>query len=171
VFRADIFGTFRPRKDRGVWYRIVGIKVHGSDTCLVIFAEEAKTGNRVCLKFMANEEQWQREIDMRQNADGSLLSSHHVLPLLGHFALDKEAMSYVQSDKRLLGTVLWTHLLILQPAQHDLSDALSHYQIAGRNRQQVVEILYQVAGHLKYMNEGCSRIHGDLVRCGRMHHS
>ena len=114
---------------------------------------------------MSHEDQWRREVEMRKRSDGSLLSSDHVLPLLNYVALDEQAMDYVQSDERLLGTAPWTHLLTLPRAQHDLSDALSHYRIAGRNRQQVVEIVYRVVMHLKYMNVNCGRIHGDLVSC------
>jgi hypothetical protein len=56
------------------------------------------------------------------------------------------------------------HLIAMPAAEMDLSDALSHYPIAGHNRQKVVEILHQVAMRLKYMSEDCGRIHGDLVR-------
>eukprot|EP01049_Picozoa_sp_SAG25_P017497 SAG25_NODE_4553_length_791_cov_1.414740_1_plen_175_part_01 len=50
----------------------------------------------------------------------------------------------------------------MSAAKRDLSDALSHYRIAGRDRRRVVGILYQVATHLRYMNDECGRIHGDL---------
>jgi hypothetical protein len=58
----------------------------------------------------------------------------------------------------------YPHLIGMPAAEMDLSDALSHYPIAGHNRQKVVEILHQVAMRLKYMSEDCGRIHGDLVR-------
>ena len=86
------------------------------------------------------------------------------MPLLDYFELDSDAVTYVQGEQRLDGSAAWTHMLTLPQAQHDLSDALSHYQIAGRDRQQVIDILDQVARHLKYMNDECGFIHGDLVR-------
>eukprot|EP01046_Picozoa_sp_COSAG06_P048671 COSAG06_NODE_7322_length_2546_cov_2.143032_3_plen_481_part_01 len=107
---AEVFGTFRPRKDRDVWYRVVGIKVHASKTCLVIFAEEVKTNRKVCLKLMSHEDQWQREIDMRTGDDGTTLSSEHVVPLLDHFVLDEGGMAFVKTDERLHGEAKWTHL-------------------------------------------------------------
>ena len=63
-------------------------------------------------------------------------------------------------DSRLKGA--GRYLLVMEKAQHDLNDALSHYRWAGRDRAQVFEILYQVATHLAYLNEKCGRIHGDL---------
>jgi hypothetical protein len=49
----------------------------------------------------------------------------------------------------------YPHLIGMPAAEMDLSDALSHYPIAGHNRQKVVEILHQVAMRLKYMSEDC----------------
>ena len=55
-----------------------------------------------------------------------------------------------------------TNTATMPQAKCDLNDALSHTRFAGRNRAQVVKILYQIATHLQYLNEQCHRIHGDL---------
>ena len=54
------------------------------------------------------------------------------------------------------------HQRVMDRAHHDLSDAVSHNQMAGRNQKQVAEILYQLVVHLQYLNEECGRIHGDI---------
>ena len=59
-------------------------------------------------------------------------------------------------------TDVYHYLLVMPRARHDLSDAVSHYRFAGRYKAQVTHIGRQVAGHLRYLNEECGRIHGDL---------
>jgi hypothetical protein len=170
---AEVFGTFRPRQDREIWYRIIGVKVHGSETCLVIFAEEIKrkkddtagaksvqplVKQYVCLKLMSHEDQWKREIDMRKLNGDKQLSDKHVVPLLDHFVLD--GLAFVETDERLHGEATWTHLLSMPRAERDLSDLLSHDRVAGHDLPEVTKILRQVAAHLEYFHETCGRIHG-----------
>jgi hypothetical protein len=175
---AEVFGTFRPHRDREIWYRIIGVKVHGSETCLVIFAEEIKrkkddtagtestqplVKQLVCLKLMSHEDQWQREIEKRQNDDGTKHSSYHEMPLLDDFELDEEGMAIVKMDERLHGEATWTHLLSMPQAERDLSDLLSHDRVAGHDLPEVTKILLQVAKHLEYFHETCGRIHGSDI--------
>eukprot|EP01048_Picozoa_sp_COSAG05_P041726 COSAG05_NODE_22122_length_267_cov_0.601190_1_plen_79_part_01 len=56
--------------------------------------------------------------------------------LVCRLLLDKTAM-----DGRLKGA--GRYLLVMEKAQHDLSDALSHYQIAGRDRANVFHFFKQ----------------------------
>ena len=100
---AQNYGTLQPRKNGDVFYRIIGLKVHESDTCIVIFAENVKTKDRVALKLMANEDEWQREKDMRLMDDGQKLDPSHVVDILADFALDDEAMDFCASHEELRG--------------------------------------------------------------------
>lgn len=164
---ATTYGTFRPCKDKDIIgnikvYTIGSIKVHASKTCLVIFAVDARTGAEVCLKFMAFEDQWDREIKMRKLSDGSDLSPAHVVPLAEFFVLDEDGRLQSAADKRLQGESLWTHLITMPQARRDLSDLLSHDRVAGYDLVAVVQISRQVADHLKYFHEDCGRLHGDL---------
>ena len=77
------YGTFCPRRDRSLVYRLVGRSVHISGTCLLIFAQDVMQNNApVALKLMHNEEEWLREQDMRKLANGDPLDSTHVVQLL-----------------------------------------------------------------------------------------
>jgi Ca2+-binding EF-hand superfamily protein len=99
---AQSYGTLRPRKDCDVFYHIIGLKVHGSETCIVIFAENVQTKDRVALKLMANEDEWQREKRMRVIDDGQeTLDRSHVVEILDDFELDDEAVNFCASHKEL----------------------------------------------------------------------
>ena len=153
---AKTWGTFRGR------YRLIGSHVHMSGTCLVIFAADLeRSGILVALKLMHNRAEWLREQDMRKLPSGHLLDAQHVVQLIDGTAeeLEEDAGAL---DVRLKGDDSYRFLLVMQQAERDLSDALSHFRFAGRDRQEVIKILTQVAAHLKYLNEDCGRIHGDL---------
>ena len=109
--------------------------------------------------MMHNEEEWLREQDMRKLANGDPLDSTHVLQLLNAVEVEGDAGAM---DSRLKGDDSYKYMLTMPQAKSDLNDALSHTRLAGRNRAQVVKILYQIATHLRYLNEQCHRIHGDL---------
>ena len=157
---AMTYGTFCPRRDRSLVYRLVGRSVHISGTCLLIFAQDIMQNNApVALKLMHNEEEWLREQDMRKLANGDPLDSTHVLQLLNAVEIEGDAGAM---DSRLKGDDSYKYMLTMPQAKSDLNDALSHTRFAGRNRAQVVKILYQIATHLQYLNEQCHRIHGDL---------
>jgi hypothetical protein len=150
---AETFGAFLGR------LKLVDDKKHGSGTCLVIFALDLKTGRPVALKLMEDRAQWVREQDMRKLDGGKLLDSQHVVQILDAAELEADAGSM---DPRLKGATEYRFLLVMPQARRDLSDALSHDQLAGRDKATVVQIAHQVARHLKYLNEGCGRVHGDL---------
>jgi hypothetical protein len=113
----------------------------------------------VVLKLMHNEEEYLREIEMRQLPGGGTLDGAHVLQLLDHRELDRPAG---EDDERLRGEVDYCYMLVMDKGMTDLSDALSHTRIAGRKLPEVVKIARQVAGHLCYLNEKCNRLHGDV---------
>ena len=96
-----------------------------------------------------------------------LLDAHHVVQL----CMDKDGIldsCVLDTPKRAsefdesMGADVYHYLLVLPRARHDLSDAVSHYRFAGRSKAQVIQIGRQVADHLRYLNEECGRIHGDL---------
>ena len=164
--RADVrqwamtYGTFCPCRDKRLVYRLVGLSVHISGTCLLIFAQDVKRNNApVALKLMYNEEEWLREQHMRQLENGQLLDCKHVVQLLNAVKIEGDAGAM---DSRLKGDDSYKYLLTMPQAKSDLNDALAHSRFAGRNRGQVAKILYQIASHLQYLNEHCQRIHGDL---------
>jgi hypothetical protein len=160
---ARQYGKLVPRQGHPRVYDVVGLKKHGSGTSVVILAIDVATKRRVALKFMANEEEWQRERAMRQLPDGEQLDPSHVVAILDACVLDDQGLEWCRQHPEL-AEFGYQHLIGMPAAEMDLSDALSHYPIAGHNRQKVVEILHQVAMRLKYMSEDCGRIHGDLVR-------
>ena len=164
--RADVrqwamtYGTFCPCRDGTLVFRLVGGTVHISSTCLLIFAQDVMQNNAaVALKLMRNKEEWLREQNMRKLDNGQLLDSKHVVQLLHAVEIEGDAGT---KDSRLKGEDAYKYLLTMPQAKSDLNDALAHSRFAGRNRGQVITILYQIATHLQYLNEHCHRIHGDL---------
>ena len=54
------YGKLQPRQGHPHYYNVIGLKIHSSETCVVILAVNVATNQRIALKFMANEEEWQR---------------------------------------------------------------------------------------------------------------
>jgi hypothetical protein len=100
---AKSYGNLQPQKGTGVCFRIIGMKVHGSETCIVIFAEDVMTKHRVALKLMANRDEWQREQTMRLVDRGQKLDPSHVVEILDCFELDDDAMNFCASHEELRG--------------------------------------------------------------------
>eukprot|EP01045_Picozoa_sp_COSAG04_P004677 COSAG04_NODE_208_length_20334_cov_13.999852_1_plen_2534_part_10 len=151
---AKSWGTFLGR------YMLTDAGKHSSDTCLLAFADDFEKHNmRVALKLMQNREEWLREQEMRKLPDGTSLDGKHVVQLLEATELEEAAGT---TDSRLQGHGDYRFMLTMPQAERDLSDALSHDRLAGYDQAQVVKVLYQVAGHLRFLNEECGRIHGDI---------
>ena len=121
---AQSYGTLQPRKGCGKCYRIVGQKVHGSETCIVIIAEDVQSKDHIALKLMANKDEWEREKSMRLMDDGQQLDAKHVVNILDDFALDDEAMSFCASHKELRGNSKPVPAELLD-LKADLSSAIS----------------------------------------------
>ena len=119
--RADVrqwamtYGTFCPCRDKRLVYRLVGLSVHISGTCLLIFAQDVMRNNApVALKFMYNEEEWLREQHMRQLENGQLLDGKHVVQLLDAVKIEGDAGAM---DSRLKGDHSYKYLLTMPPSK------------------------------------------------------
>eukprot|EP01049_Picozoa_sp_SAG25_P002191 SAG25_NODE_112_length_14924_cov_13.606476_7_plen_955_part_00 len=97
------YGKLKPNQSRECYYDVIGVKVHGSETCLVFLAIDIRTNARVAMKFMANRDQWEREKAMRLTAAGEKLDSSHVLDILDDFELDSEAVAFCARHQHLKG--------------------------------------------------------------------
>ena len=151
---AETYGLFLDQ------YSFTDTGKHSSDTCLLAFAKDVLKGSQsTALKFMCNEEEWLREQEMRKLPDGTPLDGKHVVQLFEAKALKGGAGTI---DSRLQGHGDYRFMLAMPQASRDLSDALSHDRLAGHDLTRVVKILFQVAVHLKYLNEDCGRTHGDI---------
>ena len=128
-----------------------GRKVHESDSCLVIIVDDVKLKLRVALKLMANEEQWRRELSLRQTEGGAVLDGSHIVSILS--LIDENAKSLCSA---------FPFILVMPAAEQDLSDFLSHSRMAGLDLEAVVDIMCQVATHLQYFHSACGSIHGDV---------
>lgn len=155
---ARNFGTFLGR------YRFQrGRVAHQSSSSTVIFATDIERDDRgVAMKFMAHEEQYEREVAMRQlppaAEDGGIngtVDGEYVTQVLHHARLDVDAS---QHDPRLRGC----YLIVMDRADRDLVDALAHDGIAGRHRERVLPVVRDVLGVAAYFNDTLGRVHGDL---------
>jgi serine/threonine protein kinase len=129
-----------------------GRKVHESDSCLVMIVDDTKLKQKVALKLMSDEEQWQREIRQRQTADGAALEESHVIPILDSL-VDQRAQSFSRA---------FPFILVMPAAEKDMGDFLSHSTIAGSNWESIATIMQQVAEHLQYLHVTCNTIHADI---------
>ena len=157
-------------------YKLAGVIVHSSGTCIVIFAEDVLDNVQVALKLMCDKEQWQREQEMRSLSGGAKLSSEHVMQLLDAQDLSGVDAETLQSwkqgdgsdrflmmmDRERHGENAFRYLLVMPQANRDLSDLLSHDRVAGHKLDEVRDILKQVAGCLHYLHSACCMIHGDI---------
>ena len=86
------------------------------------------------------------------------MDESHVLGLLPKCSdaavLERDA---AKDDPRLKGEDEYRYMLVMDRADGDLSDALSHSRVAGRDPRDVVELARQVAGHLPYLHAECNR--------------
>ena len=128
-----------------------GRKVHHSASCIVIIAEDVKLVSPVAIKLMENEDQWQREKEMRL-CDSCGQLKMHVLEIFAA-TVDKNAREDASQ---------FPFVVVMPAAEIDLSDHLSHSRIAGVDFLAVTTLLRQVAVHLLYIHEHCGFIHGDL---------
>jgi serine/threonine protein kinase len=162
AFFARTFGTFQPRQDLQTYYKIVGLKVHASETCLVIFAVDVLSDREVALKLMVHEDQWQREADLRKKGPNGTLDAAHVVELLATIELDEAGLAQCHTDDRLCGVGACRYMHVMPRANRDLSDLLSHDRVAGYDIAKATSILRQVATHLDYLHVQCKMIHGDI---------
>ena len=101
---------------------------------------------------MAHEEQWRRELSLRQIESGAVLDGSHVIMILDSL-IDEEAKSLSSA---------FPFILVMPAAEQDLSDFLSHSPMAGSDWQAVAAIMRQLAEHLQYLHVACNSIHSDV---------
>eukprot|EP00928_Gymnodinium_smaydae_P082428 TRINITY_DN65771_c0_g1_i1.p1 TRINITY_DN65771_c0_g1~~TRINITY_DN65771_c0_g1_i1.p1 ORF type:complete len:850 (+),score=108.78 TRINITY_DN65771_c0_g1_i1:41-2590(+) len=143
-------------------YRLDKNPKHRSATCMIYVGKQIKTASEersVALKFMSNEDQFNREVNLRKLTDDQIMDDAHVLTILEARTLTSEEVS--DSNNPCKGAK-YKFLLVMEKAHEDLSDVLSHQQdIAGRNKSKVRDILLQTAQHLEYLALK-HRTHGDV---------
>ena len=83
-------------------YELRGSAVHHSETCLVIFAYDITRERDVCLKFMHDEEQWRREIQMRLVQDDDVALTLEESPMTDGSSNDERHARRVHVDVRSL---------------------------------------------------------------------
>ena len=130
-----------------------GTKVHESETCIIILAEDVKSPNnaRFALKLMANEDEWQREKETRLHGDRKELGLH-ILDIIDSFVDEKARASSQQSP--------FAH--VMQAAGCLLDDFLSYSRAAGMDLGFVTALMLQIGQHLQYMHVNLKCCHGDL---------
>ena len=72
-------------------------------------------------------------------------------------------MDYCEKNTHLHGETRYPFLLVMNRAERDLSDLLSHDRAAGHDLLVVVDILRQVAECMLYLHVDCERIHGKVA--------
>ena len=86
-----------------------GTKVHESDDCLVIIAEDVKRKRKVALKLMASEIQWESEKSTRWTESGVAIDGSHIVEILD-----------IHEDTRAKSLSLgFPYVLTMPAAMHD----------------------------------------------------
>jgi ankyrin repeat protein/serine/threonine protein kinase len=156
-------------------YRLEKRPKHVSETCVVVFGTEAikeddgrMTENPVALKFMCRRDTFRREVEKRKNTD-----SKYVVPIKASYssvAIDDFDCTKVNLQAELApypGIVLkdsvLKYVIVMDcGAGFDLHDFISHQNVAGKDLFAVTSIAKEIAHCLKFLNENCGTIHGDV---------
>ena len=166
-----------------------GPAVHRSATSLVVFAKDhglfetvvdeyggvgevtREQGCQVALKFMLNQEQYQREVRMRMDGE---FDSRYVVPLLHHydeFEEDWDPEGVVEDgdgalfrrDAERKGFQLYPYCIVMEAATENLKKVIDSQHFAGNDwpelRKMVRQLLHCVE-HIHHKNI----VHGDLKR-------
>jgi serine/threonine protein kinase len=147
-------------------YVLDGDPKHVSPTCYVIFAKDLDAGGTaVALKFMCDLAAFQREVDCRAGLDSAT-----VISILAHHGGDTakipaEALTQfpqirLSTEPAGQGTSL-NLLLVMERGSSDLSDIISHADLAGKDMLRVRTIAISTAKCLQYLHSK-GKMHGDL---------
>eukprot|EP00035_Acanthoeca_spectabilis_P028036 m.468936 g.468936 ORF g.468936 m.468936 type:complete len:1038 (-) comp27975_c0_seq1:34-3147(-) len=136
---------------------------HRSATCVVIFATDCFDDERqVALKFMSDESAFKREIQHRCTM--GLTHGDPVIQVLRHHELlPADTRDFPQV--RLPGgqNLSLKYLLVLERGvDGDLSDVISHGNVAGVDPDYTRSIALTIARCLKFMNTERGVLHGDV---------
>ncbi|KAL3923598.1 MAG: hypothetical protein SGILL_001568 [Bacillariaceae sp.] len=169
---GEAYGRFLKR------YRLEKQPKHVSESCVVVFGTEAvieadgKLAERpVALKFMCSRDTFLREVKKRPN-EGK--NTDFVIPIRKTFSsvridefectkcnLQAELEPYKETIK-LKGANLKYVIVMDCGAGYDLCDLISHQNIAGKDLLTVAAVAKEIALCLKFLNETCGIIHGDV---------
>ncbi|KAL3918524.1 MAG: hypothetical protein SGILL_004196, partial [Bacillariaceae sp.] len=170
---GEAYGRFLKR------YRLEKQPKHVSESCVVVFGTEAvqedagKVNEKpVALKFMCLRDTFLREVKKRpQNAGGN---TDYVVPIRKTYSssrndefectqvdLDTELEPYSDTIK-LEGAKIKYVIVMDCGAGYDLHDFISHQNVAGKDLLTVTAIAKEIALCLKFLNEKCRIIHGDV---------
>jgi serine/threonine protein kinase len=172
-------------------YKVSTKPKHVSQTCVVIFATELNidTGEEVevVLKFMPDEEAFQREIDNREQissktkCDGEHPEEEKlIIGIRRHYSdikpeelapfkqikltkdndLSRYLLDHESSEKEEVPIL--KYMLVLDKGIADLSDIISHDNVAGTNVHLALHIAICAAKCLQHINEECAVMHGDV---------
>eukprot|EP01046_Picozoa_sp_COSAG06_P006072 COSAG06_NODE_281_length_18447_cov_14.060116_3_plen_1764_part_00 len=154
---------------------------HQSATCVVVDAgriyDRFISEEKVVVKFMKDKEQYDCEVDVREQllakqASDTKRSSHLrpindcIVPIESHFIVDQDSLdnsqmwrSLVQRSPRLKN--FGKHVLIMPRGLRDLMDVLSHDRVAGHDEAAVSRYGRDIAICLLVM-ESLGYSHGDV---------
>jgi ankyrin repeat protein/serine/threonine protein kinase len=170
---GEAYGRFLKR------YRLEKQPKHVSESCVVVFGTESVNENAgkvsekpVALKFMCSRDTFLREVKKRPlNADGK---TDHVIPIRKTFSsirndefectkVDLQAELEPYKDTIKLEGANIKYVIVMDcGAGYDLHDFISHQNVAGKDLMTVTTIAKEIALCLKYLNETCGIIHGDV---------
>ena len=161
---------------------------HLSDTCVVYFgtefnfkSENTKETN-VALKFFKDSSAFLRELDKRYKIRSKVSATQFVINVRAAYSdskkgLDASDYPHVEFDSNQTiewkrgdlkiewekGYIEFNHLLVMDCGnKNDLSDVISRQNIASKDVHAVRSIAIQIAKCLKFFNETCEVIHGDV---------
>jgi serine/threonine protein kinase len=170
-------------------YRVQRTPKHISETCVVVFATEAKENadghhfeSLVALKFMSQGDAFLREIEKRRGTEEAFVlpirafftKAHH-LAMDCDYIGDQNFLVDLPDELALYPNIslksgdaagdqsMLEYLLVMECGSGtDLHDVIGHQNIAGKDPFSVILIAKEIARCLQFLNEKCGIIHGDV---------
>mmetsp|Transcript_27924 Transcript_27924/g.67670 ORF Transcript_27924/g.67670 Transcript_27924/m.67670 type:complete len:1925 (+) Transcript_27924:271-6045(+) len=145
-------------------YRLEKQPKHVSETCVVVFGKESVRNDEglmievdVALKFMTQRDTFLREVKKRQNT-----VKDYVVPILATYSEDLRTELAPYPNIVVNGRPPKYVIVMAAGAGYDLHDFISHQNVAGKDVATVTSIAKEIALCLKFLNETCGIIHGDV---------
>ena len=129
-----------------------------SSSCMVRFATDTQGKKKVALKFMKNYNQFQREIQSRNNNN---LSAEFVLEIIDSF--DSQSHAIYARDIIRRGYGDFNYCIVLPRADRTLQSVMAHEHVAGRDWATIRSITTQLLRAVAHIHSK-GIIHGDLKR-------
>jgi serine/threonine protein kinase len=142
-----------------------GAPIHRSSTAVTSYARDVVRKRRVCLKYMANRQQFETEIKRRFDVQGKRLPADAVIQILAWHMPEGETLvdptGQTQEKESTPPGADYAYLLVLQQGERSLHDVCQKERLAGYNVDAVLNTFRCVLECVQALH-AAGIVHGDL---------